>query len=153
MARQLAARTGGTQFSIDVYCDDDSHSEIVWDVISFVIHPKHEPPSWGIYVETKRWRRGHGQQILRTPKDARVLLRGDHTLAEDEIASEPSIFDNTCGRVRYRLACEKCQRMLGQRRRPPLELKGEKLDQVLDRLALEGVSRISLAGLAARARV
>lgn len=138
-ASQLAARTGGEPFAIDVYCDDDSHSEQPYDVLTFVINPVDQPPMWDIYVESKKWRRGHGQQRIRAHADSRVVLRGNRRLTDDEITAD--IFADPEVRVRYRLRCERCRRSL--------RFRGEKLHPVLDRKALDGLPRISLARLAA----
>lgn len=137
-ASQLAAHTGGAPFAIDVYCDDDSHREKPWDV-SFIIDPRHQPPMWDVYQRSERWRRGHGQQPIRAHSDARVVLRGNYRLTDDEITAD--IFADPQVRIRYRLQCDLC----GTSR----EFRGEKLHPVLDQMALGGARRIRMVRLAA----
>lgn len=136
-AQQLAARTGGAPFAIDVYCDD-SHPEKPWDV-SFIIDPAHQPPMWDVYRESQRWRRGHGQQLTGAHSDVRVVLRGNYRLTDDEITAD--IFADSQVRIRYRLQCDLC----GASR----EFRGERLHPVLDQMALGGARRICMVRLAA----
>ena len=138
-ASQLAARTGGTPFAIDVYCDDGSHSPEEQDVLTFAINPVDQPPIWTIYAASKKWRHGHGQQLTKAHADARVALRGNRPLTDEEITADT--YADPEVRVRYRLSCNRCDR--------PYRFLGDKLHPVLDRMALGGVPRISLARLAA----
>lgn len=137
-AHQLAARTGGSPYAVDVYCDD-GHPETLYAVITFVIDPLDQPPIWTIYRGSKKWRHGHGQQLTKAHTDARVVLRGDRRLTDDEITA--NILADPDVRVRYRLPCHLCGRSE--------ELRGEKLHPVLDRMALGGLQRIRLVQLAA----
>jgi hypothetical protein len=138
-ASQLAARTGGGPYAVDVYCDDGSHRETSYRVTTFVIDPLDQPPMWDIYVDSRKWRRGHGQQLTKAHADARVVLRGDRRLTDDEISADT--FADPDVRVRYRLLCGLCDRSV--------ELRGEKLHPVLDQIALGGLPHIRLARLAA----
>lgn len=138
-ASRLAERTGGAAFAIDVYCDDESHAQRRWDITTFVIDPSHTPPTWGLYAESKKWRSGHGQQLTRAHADTRVVLRGNRRLTGDALTDD-SLADPEV-RVRYRLRCKLCGRSD--------EFRGEKMHVALDRMALGGVSHVSLARLAA----
>lgn len=138
-ARQLAAATGGAPFTIDVYCDDASHLDATWDVAFLVIDPVADPPQWGIYSASTRWRRGHGQQSIKAQADLRVVLRGDRRLTDDEII--PEVLADPEVRIRYQFPCQLC----GKR----LELRGERVHPVLDQMALGGMGRIRLARLGA----
>jgi hypothetical protein len=169
-AAQLLARTNGWCI-IDIYCDDKSHAGGVYpgrDALSFVLDARQDPPRWSMYVESKKWQRGHGTQTAKPPRDVRAVLIGNRRI-DDDIEVDPRMREIPGTRTRYRLYCKECtqKRKFGKTRPDQIideTVLAERLHRVLDVVALNaeqdddvdcvnpGVLRIGLAELVAKLR-
>ncbi|WP_447646760.1 hypothetical protein [Nocardioides zeae] len=139
--KQHYANVDPDSLYVSIYCGAPSHAEDPWRIAT--LYADYDLPAWP--DGSPRWSEVVGSYWRASGEVLTFDTAATRTaLVVDRPETDASALDTPEARSRYRLACRPCGDVLTSR--------AEKLDPVLLRLRLAGISELSLSGLRAMLR-